>query len=153
HSTRHDYKRGRHTGCDRDGGMANGVVLNGGTLMLRGDVTLDNLSIVGGGAEVVAFGPAPPNIIVGGGPTELTTLSLLEGGTASGTTVNSGGMEFIYSGGSETGGQVLSGRGLTISGGTAAISAEAGATVAFADPGGKLITNQSSFAAVISGFG
>ena len=101
---------------------------------------------------MIGSGSAPPDLVLGGDPKELTTLSLLDGGTASGTTVNSGGMLFI-SGGSETGGHVLGGGSLTISGGTGAISAEAGAKVTFLGPGGELITDQPDFAAVISGFG
>jgi autotransporter passenger strand-loop-strand repeat protein len=93
--------------------------------------------------------------VLGGGLANLTTVNsggkedVVFNGITSVTQVNSGGLAFIQSGG-----QVLG--GLTLAGGTAAISGSmaAGQSVTFIGPGGDLaLFNLPDFGAAIGGFG
>ncbi len=122
------------------------MVNSGGTESVFDGGTAIDTTVNAGGTENLALNGTSSGTTVNGGGTETVY------GLAQSSVINNGGMQFVYAGGNVSEGHVSSGGSLTISGGTAAISAEAGATVTFAGPG-ELITNQPDFAAVISGFG
>ena len=163
------------------------TVSKGGKLIVSSGGTASATTILQGGRETVLSGGAiyinsnkhtgmtlssGATEIIGGGVT-VTGEQIAAGikldvfGIADTSKVNSGGMEFIYSGGVVDNGKVLSGGlltvssggvasgGLTLSGGTAVIygTVASGGLVRFDGPGATLEVGNAAFSNVISGFG
>jgi autotransporter passenger strand-loop-strand repeat protein len=151
------------------GGVASGTtiitggketVLSGGATYITRNTT-PGLTVSSGGTEIIGAGVT----VNGAKPASGVNLDVL--GTANASTVSSGGMEFIFSGGSVIRGKVLSGGvltvssggvvsgGLTLSGGTAVIygSVASNGPVRFDGSGAALEVGNSAFSSLISGFG
>jgi autotransporter passenger strand-loop-strand repeat protein len=96
------------------GTASNTTVSSGGTLVISSGGLADPTTIYAGGSETISSGGADDGAQISGGTqfdyglasgaTVLTGLQVVDsGGTASGTTINSGGTEYISSGGTAVG--------------------------------------------------